>query len=142
MLLAVAVAVSVAVAVATVVVFAAAVAATCPYVHNLACCSTSTSGLAAVAGLYTAEREGNNGGEKAPQAPAPAPVSADPSESDQPDVIGDVADSSLVETPETASEAPKPKKPPRKRSPRKKPVEAEAAPVEAPAPSEDSSAAE
>ncbi|MGR3636509.1 MAG: DUF4167 domain-containing protein [Shimia sp.] len=88
------------------------------------------------------EREGNNGGEKAPQSPAPAPVSADPSESDQPDVIGDVADSSLVETPETASEAPKPKKPPRKRSPRKKPVEAEAAPFEAPAPSEDSSAAE
>ncbi|WP_270730087.1 DUF4167 domain-containing protein [Shimia sp. Alg240-R146] len=86
------------------------------------------------------EREGNNGGEKAPQAPAHAPVSADPSESDQPDVIGEVADSGLVETPETAPEAPKPKKPPRKRSPRKKPVEA--APVEAPAPSEDSSAAE
>ncbi|KPA22410.1 hypothetical protein shim_06900 [Shimia sp. SK013] len=92
------------------------------------------------------EREGNNGGDKAAPAPAhspaPSPVSADPSESDQPDVIGDVADSGLVETPETAPEAPKPKKPPRKRSPRKKPVEADAAPVEAQAPSEDSSAAE
>jgi len=75
------------------------------------------------------EREGNGGGDKQPQ---PAPVAADPSEADQPDVIGDVAESGLVETPETKAEEPKaaPKKP-RKRSPRKKP-EGEASKDDAP----------
>ncbi len=64
------------------------------------------------------EREGNSGGgDKQPQ-----PVAADPSESDQPDVIGEVADSGLVETPEAKEEEPKPApKKPRKRAPRKKP---------------------
>lgn len=66
------------------------------------------------------EREGNGGGEKQPQQQA-APVASDPSEIDQPDVIGEVADSGLVETPETKSEEPKPApKKPRKRSTRKK----------------------
>ncbi|TCL09594.1 uncharacterized protein DUF4167 [Shimia isoporae] len=71
------------------------------------------------------EREANGSGEKAAVASA-----EDPSEAEQPDVIGEVADSGLVETPETASEEPKPKKP-RKRSPRKKaePEAAEAAPA-------------
>lgn len=59
------------------------------------------------------EREGNGGGEK-----QPVPV-ADPSEMEQPDVMGGEADSGLVETPETKSD--EPKKKPRKRSPRKKP---------------------
>ncbi|MGR3711796.1 MAG: DUF4167 domain-containing protein [Shimia sp.] len=90
------------------------------------------------------EREANGNNEQ----PAAVPVApADPSEAEQPDlVMGNDVDSGLVDTPETMSEAPKaapaaaPKKP-RKRSPRKKPVDtAEAAP-ETP-PSEETPAAE
>lgn len=76
------------------------------------------------------EREGNSGGNR---DKAPAPVEADtqpvdPSEADQPDLIVDVAESNLVETPE--AEAPAPKKAPRKRTPRKKAEDKTDAPAE------------
>lgn len=68
------------------------------------------------------EREGNGGGNR-DKAPAPVeadaqPVVVDPSEAEQPDLIVDVAENSLVDTPE--AEAPAPKKAPRKHAPRKK----------------------
>ncbi|MCP4206247.1 MAG: DUF4167 domain-containing protein [Shimia sp.] len=77
------------------------------------------------------EREGNNGGGNRDKAPAPVEADAapmDPSEADQPDLIVDVAESNLVETPE--AEAPAQKKPPRKRAPRKKPEDKTDAPAE------------
>ncbi len=81
------------------------------------------------------EREANSGG----KAPAPAAEDEQPmvdlSEADQPDLIVDVAESGLVDTPEAQAEDPKPapKKAPRKRAPRKKKTEdaaVEAAPAE------------
>ncbi|MBO9479095.1 DUF4167 domain-containing protein [Shimia sp. R11_0] len=68
------------------------------------------------------EREAN-GDQPQPAAEADAmALAVDPSEADQPDLIVDVAESGLVETPEAKSEEPKPapKKAPRKRAPRKK----------------------
>ncbi len=77
------------------------------------------------------EREGNGGGtrDKAPASvEADAQPVVDPSEADQPDLIVDVAESNLVETPE--AEAPAPKKAPRKRAPRKKAEDKADAPAE------------
>ncbi|MBO6899087.1 MAG: DUF4167 domain-containing protein [Shimia sp.] len=77
------------------------------------------------------EREGNGGGNR-DKAPTPVEADAqpvvDPSEADQPDLIVDVAESSLVDTPE--AEAPAPKKAPRKRAPRKKAEDKADAPEE------------
>ncbi|CUH53266.1 DUF4167 domain-containing protein [Shimia marina] len=97
------------------------------------------------------EREAN-GDQPQPAAEADAmALAVDPSEADQPDLIVDVAESGLVETPEAKSEEPKPapKKAPRKRAPRKKAPAASAkaeeksnASAEPAKPAEESKAAE